>query len=492
MLTTARKSNAGFQGSYTSLCEAVIYSDNDDPVLLQGEQQINAMGTSKEGLDSCLLSANYHSALNDAAGDFSISLKPSYASEKVLSNICDDDWLDLSFNVHGKPFHIMRGIISSVDEVDMATKSGATQKVFTISGYDFGQVFRQTKVWFNMHNQENIDGSAALKILGAREIRGNVAATVEQYLFGYLRELNGLGRANWMLPVSMPGVGKDRAFVENITYYNSDYLNDPARISLDPNWAMPTGSIWELAQEFSDPMFCELGCALWVNGAPPKGDTESTPDDTTMVVYLRDKPFIMSSSTSADNTGRDSPWFQLPEFLIPAEWIAPQIAKSRNGYERYNAYFVSTQMVQEVLKSSLDLTAPLWYPDDISLHGLRRFDISSRYIGANLNAILTLASGLRERIRDWYCLNPYYYSGSLTSKRVVPNVKPGSRILVIGRTEDRDFRAYAEAVTQSWGVFRGATTAIDFTRGFYGKEDDHLALLNDIAARYEIPKARTE
>ena len=100
-----------------------------------------------------------------------------------------------------------------------------------------------------------------------------------------------------------------------------------------------------------------------------------------------------------------------------------------------------------------------------------------------------MADTQRRIIRDWYCLNPYYLSGTLNLKIGRPDIKIGCRIRVPGAaSEDEDESYYVEQVSHNWTFGSSVKTTLGVTRGWIGTDDHHLDRLKKVVAPYTMPE----
>jgi hypothetical protein len=504
------KPTPGFQGSETTGCEVTIYQQGGDPILLRGDGALPLDGRKPDDENPSIIGVQTSKSLGTAAGQFGVQIKVSTRKEKqinILDNIIDDDWVDIVLTRHGRKWHVMRGLVDEVRQADNVAGSGATSQTYTISGRDFGKVWEATDVWFSLQAKDNVSGHFAQKVfsvtperensnvVGDTLVLGTPSAAVRGYMFGFLEELEGVGRANWNPPPTMPAI-TNGSFIESLFYNNINFLNNPERVAIDPNFAMAGGNLWSLAQQWSDPIFTELYCDLFVGGGQGLGGAdqggqalqgvEAPVEDTVMTVVFRDKPFPLVGNAIDAPTGKDSAWFKLPLFIIPREALVTKDV-GRSGMERFNAYFVTTQLAAESLgQAAIDLQAPLWDKDDILRHGLRRFDVQSKY-GSKDAEMLNIAEKQREMVRDWYCLNPYHLNGTLELGVLFPDVRIGSRARVPGAVSENDDETYyIESVSHNWAYGKGGRTSLGVTRGWRGTEDSLIEALETLRDRYAL------
>jgi hypothetical protein len=484
-----QENKPGFQRSDTTSVEVRIYHRDDNPIIFT--QAVSKFAPKRPARDQkgMIVSVSTSSMMGSPAGDFSIVLKPGKLD--IFKTVSDDDWVDIIFRKFGRKWHTFRGIVKHVRRSRVV--AGATSQSYIITGKEWGHIFEITPIWFDRFTTENLAGAASYRVFSTENIGGSVANVVEGFLFGFLRELAGVGRFAWKLPKSMPGSKGNSGFLENVTLDTRRWADDPERIAVTPSLTQPSGNAWSLAQQWSDPVFCELftdlelapGDSAFFDGefAPESGGMgpEAPPERTRMTVILRDRPF----PTAAD---QGAAWSKLPTFVIPRQAIAEDEV-GRGGEERFNAFFVGPQMLQEMVGThAIDLCRPLWYVDDIKIHGLRRFDLSTNYL-AKEGKSLGMALALRERARDWYCLNPYFYSGSLSLTHGRPDIHKGAKVRVPGaRGVDEDETYYVEGIDQEWTFGRGLRTGLTVTRGWIGQESGLVSAVNAIGSLYTSPE----
>jgi hypothetical protein len=319
---------------------------------------------------------------------------------------------------------------------------------------------------------------------------------VRIFLEYMLREFEGYGRASWELPKGMLGHGIDNSFLESMLIDDSQFSGVPARRAILPNLNMPDGNLWTVAKEWSDPMFCELYTDMLPHALNDPNEVPQPLSSTTrMGVIMRDKPFpILSESIPSDfgrpaGTGINSPWFNLPTAIVPKQQI---IAKQtgRSGEERYNAFFVSPALAQGMGSMKNELLQPLWNPTGMARHGLRRMDISSRYMAA-ASTLYNMTRTQRYILRDYMGISPYLDNGNLALGIGRPDVHIGHRIRIPGPGgENFDQTFYCESVGHEWRLGPGTKTNLGVTRGFTGTDAQLLEAIQRHANQYEEPAWR--
>lgn len=501
----------GFQGSETSSVEVRIYHQGGDPIILvpgktlEFQRHQHGPRSNTETANPCLTGVSTFKSIGSPSGNFTLMAKtarPTRDYYDLFDQIVDDDWVDIVFKRHGRQWHVMRGLVDEVRQSEKVSGNGATSVSFTITGRDFGKIWEQTPIWFSPQALENVHGHVAARVFTSKPDQENSnvagdslvlnspAAAVRGYLFGFLEELEGFGRANWNPPRSVPNITNE-SFVESLFLNLAGFSDLPRRTGIDLSFIMAGGTLWDLAKEWSDPLFTELFVDLFVQGSQALQGVEVPIEDTTMTVVFRDKPFPISvwSENWTGPNGKDSYWFSLPEFIIPREAIVSKDV-GRTGMERYNAFFVNSPLYQETLGgNAIDIVAPLWSKSDILYHGLRRFDVSSKYgiPGDDEKKLLNLVEEQREIIRDWYVMNPYLRNGTIELGIGMPDIRVGSRARIPGaKSEEQDESYYIETVSHNWAFGAGTKTSLGVTRGWRGTDDAYLDALNRLTGDYIV------
>lgn len=495
-------SNPGYQGSDKSGVEVSFYAHGDDPVFnfdnVKGALHLKGSGVSFDGpivpYDGVVSSVSWTKTLG-GTGNFSIEIK-TRNPDLFLRGLNDDDWVDITFTQHDKKFHTVRGLIDTIRE-PKTVNQGATVKTIVISGRDFGKVWDTTPIFFNMWIGEGVGGGSVINRFASNDaIFGNVAKTVKAFLFAFLQELGENANARWAIPSGVPGITSSSSnikfFRDCVKYISNKYTDQPNRTAFHPGFLDPEvwtdSHLWDLVKEWSDPSFCELYMDL-VNssGNQPGEGEELLPDQSSMAVIVRDKPFL--SSVALDSKGVlvpmvSSPWFGLPLYTVRRQEIGNDNV-GRGGEERFNAYFVKNAATNEFSGPNIDLTKPLWFPSDIARRGIRRMNVTSNYHETNSdnNSMIDMQ---RKLLRDWYGLNPYFNNGSLSLGHFRPDIRIGSRIRIPGNSPDECETYYLEGLTQQWSLGSGRTS-LTVTRGWKGNDRSLIKAVRELEGRYVIP-----
>ena len=323
----------------------------------------------------------------------------------------------------------------------------------------------------------------------------------------FLEALENVEGPNWTPPKSMPGI-KGTSFLSNVNFNtlsdgSSTYFqNIPQRLLFNLNAINPDGTLWDLAKQYSDPLFMEVYTDYLPKGDPFSKELSNSSDigNNDMTVIIRDRPFPFLDTSVP--VGYEDTWEELPIFtIIPQEIEMHNVSKS--GYERYNAFYVSSRLYQEEVNSySLSILAPLLDKDSIKRHGLRRFDVQSEIhpdpnnpLAFGGNNIAAICEYQRQLIRDWYCLNPYFLSGSISLAHGRPDIRIGCRLHIPGvRIGNKDIipeeNYYIEEVKNDWIFGRGVRTTLGVTRGWIGNMNTYYENLNKMVLRYKLAELK--
>jgi len=483
------------QGTQRSDVEVTVYPQGFDPILKNRKPgAIHFRGRRAQDDEPAVFRVQTSLELG-GAGSFTISCK---SRRDICDLIMDDDWIDIEFIEGGKRWHRMRGIIVGPGKRRSVGGAGATTVVYELFGYGFQYAWEKTPIWFNQYVGENVLNGAVLQAFAANEgLYGDVAKTTEALLVEMMGVLNGFGRSLWAMPSGMPGVRTASPFIDNVKFITDDYSNDPSRIALRANQFDPNGSgLWAYTQEWSDPLFCELFTEIRrrrrgrieaeseiAEALPQDVDSRSVLrlEDSVMTAVLRDRPF---PTFEAKGGILRSAWWALPTYeLVPQDIYDEDVRRS--GLERKNVFVFHPQIIQEIGPANLALSAPLLDPEDIRVHGVQLMQVESRYIIDRAQGdVLGMAQSQRNRLVDWYCLNPYFYNGSISLEHGRPDILPGRRIHITRHDGEETY--YVEGVRDVWEAGRATKTSLDVTRGWKGDRNSFIEALTEKRGRFRV------
>jgi len=490
----------GFQGSETSWAEVTFYARGNNPTLLKAVAgPVRLDGRRPSDAHPSLLQVTTSKALDGGPGTFSIMLKPSRVTDSLLAALDDDDWVDIVFWRHDRPWHTMRGLVSEIRRRRVVSGSGATAEAFTITGQDWSKIWENTPVWFSPYaNNDLVTEAIANQVMqGLPEVVGSPAEAVQIYLKKFLESLAENKGPKWAVPGSMPDAYPG-SFLLSVAFSTEHFQNIPARKGFNPSYVQQD-TLWNLARQYSDPMFTEFYADLLPDGDPyssrigngdplPLGDAAQE-----MTVVLRDKPFPVVDP-AVKIKGYQDKWAKLPTFIVPSQQIV-EFDIGRSGLERFNTVFVASQIHTEAMGAeALTILAPLIDREDYQVHGMRRHDVQSNQAPDDLD--FGVMSEIQRRIiRDWYAVAPYQYNGTLELGIGRPDIRVGCRVKIpnaIWGDVKRAETYYVEQVSNAWSFGRGTRTTLGVTRGWPGEDAELLAALQKASAAYSVPKLVTD
>lgn len=486
---------SGFQKSETTSAIVTIYKHGDDPVLLTEESPTEFLGKKSDDSVPSIVSVQTNKAMGSSSGNFVINVKPSKSAESLFETLVDDDWIDISFGKHGESWHTLRGLIDEVRITKSVGGTGATAEVFTITGRDFGKIWEGTPVWFNPYASHDFVSEAKItKIFkGLLEIANDPGTTAFIFLKDFLEAIADDKGSNWNPPKGMPSITNE-SLRDSLEYSVEYFQNVPERINFNLGGAVPQGMLWDLAKQYSDPMFTELYVDVLPEGDPFSAVLEAgdpvSPKDTKMTVVMRDKPFPIVYTGLPTYVAS---WDSLPTFEVQRQEIYTTDL-GRSGFERFNTYFMTGLLTQENLPTNaITQLAPLYDGLDIKRHGMRRMDFQTNVVPDPAFSLdhATMYEQMRYLLRDWYCMNPYLLSGTIELAHGRPDIKIGCRVRIPGAAlannrEQPTETYYVETVDHVWQFGSGMRTILGVTRGWLGTDAEYLAALTKVTARYTV------
>jgi hypothetical protein len=454
--------------------------------------------------------------VGSTGGAFQLTAKATRrAAQDFMSIVHDDDWVDIELFMHDKPFHVMRGRIDSVVLRHTATSSGATTVTIDIYGRAFGSIFELSPIYFDPFTDGVLAAQGYAAVLqGDDRIPTSVSETVGKLLTAFLSAAAELGRANWQVPNSMKsarlnGIGDSPlSFIDHLrfspdgTASRAWIRDDPPRQhvnSLTFSGPGPDRVFWELLQTWADLALCDFYCDLLHPEDRYFKNMESVrAGDSRMALILRDKPFPTYSRRSEPGVleAIDSgPWFeQLTEYEVPERQVRGKRV-ARSGAARRNAFYVTPLLTQSLGAALRGFQQPLWNPQSMQAHGVRRHVVQTMYVPTTLDGsnsdFLGVSARYRERIRDWLCLNHLFLTGTV-DLILRPDIRVGQKLHIHGPSPAQDEWYYVDGVTHSWSETQTATS-VTVSRGWVGPElaaggETFISRLNTELDRYELGK----
>lgn len=416
----------------------------------------------------------------------------------------DEDWVRIGVEEGGVQWLIMIGIIDRV-RYRASTDGGARHDEWVVTGRDLGKAFVDSDIlmmpwasfdpilsagtFYSAFNAlENLPGGAGPGLV----IR-------QLYDFMMLANLQRVpGTPWWAVPPNIP-LSLDAnaaAALDPMTRQVSDLIDDSriemgllgkfgayASIMAAPNQG---GNVWSIMQQHANLVLNEL----YVDVVAPQGLSQSplayaSAGDISLLTYglvLREKPF--PSAPGSAYRPDDDPWDKLPTTTIDM-LDTVDVDLCRGVDERYN-YFLVESGGGNLMGQMVIAQASLWQQagspaqrmlngvpcidvESVRRTGLRRLEQTSNYVNIN-GGQLDVYTGWSRLLRDWYILNPDYFSGSVQTWRMLPGVRIGERLILTDAERGGEaLEFYVEGVTHALTVEEKGrvthSTSLTVTRG---------------------------
>lgn len=502
----------GYQGSTKSGVKVTVYPSlgdgtYGDAVVLSGD----SIGASYP----CVIAVQVQNALAQGAS-FSVTLKKA-GYQDLIDAFPVDSWIDISFTQNGLSWHLLRGLLDEVRANHAVGGSGATMATYALVGRSFQKIYDDMNANFDPFLGD-VEVSTQL-LYAIKQFVGAPDVVCRAILFDILKSLGRRNRGLWAMPPHMPGIGNANTAAYSSSVGPQALFADVAKFVTTgfDLYALPRaiparslltggGALWGLAQQYSDSALCELFTELLPKSSTLAAtgalDTDGTvglsESDSTMVAILRDRPYMAVDPLIGGPLGIDSPYFNLPQFVVPLQRLAA-LDVGRSSYERLNAFWIAHPDAGNSAGNFPTYKRPLWDVQDQIAHGLRKMVVPTLYnffhdidTGATPSGQYRTIDGcvtaVKRLVRDWYCPNALFLSGSLELARGAPWIKVGCRLQVQdARNIEQPLNGYIEGVSNMWSLNGGLRTSIRFTRGFYGTEQAMLNTLRTLSARYVEP-----
>jgi len=473
---------------------------------------------------------DFHKQMGQPSGVWSAIAKEKRGIELGLEDgqILDGDWCDVSILRNGVEIPLCRGVIDSCREQTMSS-GGSTVRTWSLSGRDHGSFFEYPITYSNIWAQTL--GELTQGLFTAR-VKGKIGGRPDE-LFRILVEAtfaSGKLSGQWELPQSLADTtgGQKRLHdLLDIVTYSADktlrqglrgaYYNEPAL------WTAGGQTLHQTLEQWCNPLMNEMYYDL----IPPTGFTPQNgqgqwiiplPTDTDVEVkervdnlggvlkpggaeldsllgefgvisaIIRERPFPSTVM------GRDSLWFDLPEWRLPM-WALQSLDLGRAGHERYNLFELLTDLSMGSTAEQPPQARPTWNKMDIRQRGLRTFSQTTRYLAqlkSGLGDWFAERSTWQALIRDWYAPSPYLRQGQVVSKLFLPEVRIGQKLVLDeGGAESDNERLYIEGThlryTGPAGPSKppGGMTTFTLSHGFRGTDKQHLDAVKSLASFFE-------
>lgn len=420
-----------------------------------------------------IVALNYSHILGQSSANFELTVKvPRFGDVDIeRGDIADFDWIDLAIIRNGISFPLLRGVIDSVSQDDQS-RGGATARTISIAGRSHGALFDTVIAWNNAYIQTYAEIIGGIYLQRTKGRIGGSPSEHFKILFdaAFNSSQNPATSSIWMLPEALQSSVKSRRFGEACKivadipsktqgiYYNTVAL-----------WTNPGDNLHGAITEWCNPLLNEF-----IYDLAPYPDVKNQSYE--MQAIIRERPFINSVDKS------NSPFFKLPKWSIP-EWILGSRNLNRNGQERFTAFDLIAQYQFGNSQYDQHALAPiLMNLSDVERYGVKVMSQSTKYYEEDSKKWDVMRFDWMRRLADWYGANPYFLSGSISVKPVLPEIRVGQRVALMDATEKKEYETtyYVEGVTHSLSWPRtGAEsvhgeTTLRLTRGLKGTIKDQV------------------
>lgn len=502
-----------------------FYPQPDDPVFPSRSTKAKKIIWDAKSTHGALMSLTWNKVMGQISGRWEAIIKTPerYGLDIANGDILPDDWCDITCMRNGVVIPVCRGVVDSVRRV-RASAGGATVMAWKLSGRDHGALWEFPIAYSNIWLQtigELVAGLFHERVKGV--IGGNPSKMFEVLInaaFG-----GGTQTSPWVLPLAFAGTGTgdgellplgdpsflDELVIKNETTTRGAYYNEPAL------WAGNAGNAHQSILQWCNPLLNEFIYDLDIpDDGSPEGEANSR-----MAATIRERPFptweILLSDKASNKWFEDSldaliasgevdtskpfysedptysPWFKLKRWDLPS-WLMQDSDLGRSGVERINLIEVLANVGYGGAEQEQTVTCPpIWDRGSIERYGLRMMIKDTKFINVDKG------SGqwdkdrriIQKLLTDWYCLNPYFLSGSAIFKTALPEIRIGQRLRInYGKLAESE-TYYVEGVTLSYTVGPGpgdpprSSTTFTLTRGFKGSDKQLLVAIDAMRKRYK-------
>lgn len=446
----------------------------------------------------------------EASGTWTLTLKPRRQEIDDLLDLFDDPegvWVRLAAFINGETFDLMIGNVDSLQSSVTRGGKGERLETITVTGRDHGKVFETTMMHINPFERGGVIAAVPAYDIMHRSLQGKPHDFISTLVREWIGN-NEITDSQWRLPSSLFG-GRKFYDVLNTTTISRRTRGD----CQDPNVFQPdqmSRALWDAMTELSNGLLNEMWTDLAPNpGAeagtlpvdPVTGATLPVPDVNRMLpaIYLRERPF----PAKIPGVHR-SRWDRLPTFDIYPDDVAKTSFSKGGGANKHNFWMLEGQGLQSrpmgqwaLIQGRTGNTQgkpggfPIYDIESIRRFGLRRFSQSTKFlplIDTDVGEIAYTVSALwLQLVHDWYVVAPMEISGELTTSRMMPWIRVGTRIRLHTRT-GRKIIFYVEHVNQSYSYPGAGATSLTLTRG----EPEDRDYLDEVYERvYHLAEGHT-
>jgi len=445
----------------------------NDPVFTRRRSDTRYL-TWEESTEGSVLQLNWSKRMGQPSASWNAQVKLGRKAtlNPMAGDVLDGDWADLWILRNGVPFGLTRGVVDTVRE-SKTSSGGATVRTLALTGRDHGAMFENIIAWNQIFAQSLSELTQGPM---TKAVKHNVGGTPD-FVFQLLTEAvfsQGTSqiRSAWALPPSLKSLSGRSTYGQALDIRTEELRGALFNVNL---WTTAGQTLHQTLGQWCNPLLNE-----WrydVDNAPGK-------DRIVMTASIRERPFVNTDD------GRSSPWFGLTTWTIP-DWLVQNSDLGRSGHERFTIFELVADWQFGTPGEQTALAAPIWSAEDVTQYGIRPYLESTIYVAEGAaGRWVNMRREWQRLLADWYAINPYLLSGSITFGCMLPEIQIGSRIVIDTGNPQTSFQGYVEGVDHgfAWAGDGGSgprtSTTLTVTRGWIGTDADLLQAVDDVSARF--------
>lgn len=436
--------------------------------------------------EGSIIAFSYQHVMGQASAQFQLTIKISSDSDLDVNrgDIADFDWIDIEVNRNDVKFPLLRGVVDTVSQDDRSNK-GVTVRTITVQGRSHGALFETKIIWNNAYVQTISEIVSGLWVSRLASLTGGSPSYYFQLLFdaAFNSGNNPATSSIYELPEILKSEAKANRFgslckiiKDTPSVTQGQYYNDLAL------WTNPGDTLHAIYNDWCNPLLNEFfyDLAPYPDSANSKYECQAT---------IRERPFINTTDK------KDSPFFKLKKWSIPP-WVIGEKNLSRSGSERFTLIeLLAEHQFGNTKFDQMALTPVLYSQEDARRYGIRpRVENTKYYVGTNMQEWRDVRKQWQRLLVDWYGPNPYFLSGQISVKPMLPEIRIGQRLCIdTDGTEKNKLTFYIEGISHFFLFPKSgidgvqAESRFTVTRGIRGSIKEQINFIESISKRYTEP-----
>lgn len=446
-----------------------IYPHGADPIRLDARQT-----------PSPLINFQYQHAL---AGSYSatatLMIRSTPLLRRLLQNqrfediVREDAWIIVRAGDMGRMFDLTLLMVDKVYSTNSVVGGGAPQTDYMLQCRSFAKPIDETGIWFcPWGTHANVAGSAFLddnfRLNGSPSVM--VQAILQKFLgssagpYGAWQSPPSLASDLYVFSMSPENPAESPGIYDLID--SSSFVGQTRGECPFVNMVATEYSLPSLLNEYSNPPLNELFFDLRINRS----------GKLVPAMTLRERPWPVYGEDPIT-----SAWAQLPTVHLRPESV--QNDRLTLG-TRYNTILISMEGQPASVLESWLLYPPLQVEPDIRLHGLRKFEVGTRFV-----SFLASAEAKNEPYRwnylfhSWYGIGKDLLEGPITVIGIDPDIKVGRKLVIASGTSPTDptrLVGYITDVGLQWSPPPGGwMTTVGLSRAYRGSDTVPYSLMRE-------------